>query len=259
VRYDEAAYGDAYADSYDDLQGPLNRDQAVAFIRQLVRPGSRVFELGIGTGRVALPLAAAGLEVFGCDISAEMIGVLKSKTGTLPVQAYVGDMSAGPQVEGSLDLAYSVFGTLACVVDQARQAATIAAVAAKLAPGGYFLAESELPDLASFSNCQKVEVGHLDQQRVMISCHTLDLPAQLISSQHVVVDNGQVRTIPILFRYIWPAELDLMCHAAGLELVGRWSDFRRSPITPADRGQVALYRKPGGSSEREVEVSGRSK
>jgi SAM-dependent methyltransferase len=240
--YDESAYGDAYAEVYDAVQGERDVQDCVEFIQSLIADRAKVFELGIGTGRVAIPLAQRGYRVSGNDISSRMLDQLLAKEDGEKVRVFNEDMSRGLGDEHDYSLVYAAFGTLACVSDLDRQLTTISNVARALAPGGLFMVESNLPDLETFVGGQKVEVGYLGTSQVMISCHEYDPIAQIVRSQHVLCRANRIHMIPIVFRYVWPSELDLMCRSAGLALSERWADFKRTPLRPRAERFVSVYR-----------------
>jgi SAM-dependent methyltransferase len=240
--YDERAYGDAYADVYDSVQGERDVEECVEFIQSLIADGASVFELGIGTGRVAIPLAQRGYRVSGNDISQRMLDRLLAKRDGNRIRVYNGDMSERLGDEQSYELVYAAYGTLACVSDAGRQVMTITNVARALAPKGLFMVEANVPNIETFSNGKKIEMGFQDTDQVMISCQEHDPLAQTIRSQHLLWRAGRMHIIPIVFRYLWPAELDLMCLSAGLTLIGRWADFKRMPIHPRADRFVSVYR-----------------
>ena len=245
--YGSATYGDRIADVYDSWAGvPADSDDAVAFLAERAG-GGPVLELGIGTGRIALPLAARGLEVQGVDASERMVARLRAKPGGDRIPVAVGDFAevgALPLGPAAFSLVLVVFNTFFALPDQEAQVRCFAGVAARLAPGGAFVIEAFVPDVARFQqgrhHVAALDVG-VERVRLDVSVH--DQVEQRVRAQHVVLDAEGVRLYPVQIRYAWPSELDLMARMAGLRLDERWSDWRAEPFTAQSTRHVSVYRK----------------
>jgi SAM-dependent methyltransferase len=241
--YGPASYGDAIADLYDRFyEGVFDTEGAVERLAELAA-GGRALELGIGTGRVALPLAARGVEVEGIDSSAAMVTKLRHKPGGDTIPVAMSDFRA-PEVEGRFGVVYIVFNTFFALTSQADQLACFAAVTALLEPGGCFVIEAFVPDLTRFSRNQNFNVEEVGLEEVHLSAGRHDPVRQIIDSQHVLVSERGTKLVPVRIRYAWPSELDLMARLSGLELDARWGDWRGSPFTSDSRGHVSVYRRP---------------
>jgi SAM-dependent methyltransferase len=177
-------------------------------------------ELAIGTGRIALPLAARGVRVAGIDLSADMLARLRAKSDLPVVQ---GDMTS-TRLDGSFSLVYLVFNTVMNLTTQDAQVACFRNAAAHLEPGGVFVIETMVPEL------QRLPPG---ETRVGIDEY--DVVTQRLVSHH--------ERISIPFRYVWPSELDLMARLAGLELRERWGGWRREPFTATSESHVSVWEK----------------
>lgn len=207
--------------------------------------GSPVLELAIGTGRVGLPLARRGLAVTGIELSAAMVGRLRDKPGgdeaSIPV--VIGDMAtARAPSAGSFGLVFLVFNTIMNLTTQDAQVACFENAAAHLAPGGHFLIEVAVPALRRLPPGQRFVAE--DQSETHVGIDEYDVATQRQWSHHVnFLPDGSVRRASPPFRYVWPAELDLMARIAGMELVHRWGDWDRSPFTSESAKHVSVWRK----------------
>jgi SAM-dependent methyltransferase len=238
--YRPETYGDRIADVYDAMMAGLpDPADCVDRLAELAGAGPAL-ELGIGTGRVALPLATRGVPVHGIDASAAMVERLRAKPGGDAIPVTFGDF-AGVPVEGRYRLVYVVFNTFFALLTQDDQLRCFAGVADRLVPGGAFLVSGFVPDLTLYSGGQSVrttEVG-LDRARLDLARH--DPVAQRVDFQHVLLTEAGVRLYPGALRYAWPSELDLMARLAGLRLRERWGGWRREPFG-ADSGlHVSVY------------------
>ncbi|HEX8769398.1 MAG TPA: class I SAM-dependent methyltransferase [Acidimicrobiales bacterium] len=239
--YDVSSYGERIAEIYDDLhEARLDVDATVACLADLAA-GGPALELAIGTGRVALPLAATGVTVAGIDISPAMVAKLRAKAGGNDIEVMIGDFADVAVGDTAYRLVYLVFNTLFALLTQKRQVQCFENVARHLTDDGVFVVEAFVPDLGRFRHHQNVtaaEVG-LAGARLDVSRH--DPARQRIDSSHLVFSDGSVRLYPIAIRYAWPSELDLMAQLAGLRLLDRWSGWRREPFGPDSGGHVSVY------------------
>ena len=239
----EDHFGEQVAASYDessaDMFEPSVLDPAVEFLAGLARDGAAL-ELGIGTGRVALPLSRRGVPVHGIDLSEAMVARLRAKPGAERIGVTVGDF-ATTTVDGRFSVAYLVFNTIMNLTSQDEQVACFQNVAAQLEPGGHFVIEVVVPAL------RRLPPGETVRAFTVTSAHLgfeeYDVATQIAISHHWWVTGGAVETLSSPFRYVWPSELDLMARIAGMRLQERWSDWARAPFT-GDSGQhVSVWEK----------------
>lgn len=246
--YGPETFGDLHADRYD---AGLTADHHAATADSVkvlaeLAAGGTVLELAIGTGRVALPLAARGLSVHGLDASPEIVAKLREKPGGDAIPVTIGDM-ADVAVDGTFDLVYLVFNTLFNLTSQRAQVRCFQNVAQHLNPGGVFVVETFVPDLSDFVEGQAVRALGItiDSARFEVVMH--DPVEQMLLYQRVLVTDEGVRLNPLPMRYAYPAELDLMAQLAGLDLRQRWAWWDRSPFTAASKSHVSVYARPGTS------------
>jgi SAM-dependent methyltransferase len=235
--YDPATYGDQVADVYDRMYGP--DDQAVACLADLAGTGP-VLELAIGTGRLALPLAARGLAVHGIDASQAMVDQLRSKPGGDDIPVTIGDFSH-VGVDGRYSLIFVAFTTFFALLDVDGQQRCFANVATHLAPGGRFVVEAFVPDPSRFERNQHLEVQAVEVDGARLSASRHDPENQRVDSLIMWVSNDGVRTWPARLRYSYPDELDEMAATAGLRLEYRWSGWRREPFEDDSPKHVSVY------------------
>ena len=238
---DPAFYGDRWAAIYDDHHGHLDPGPAVEFLAGLAG-GGRVLELAIGTGRVALPLAARGITVEGLDASAAMVERLRVKPGGESIPVTIGDMAQVP-VSGPFRLVYLVFNTLFGLLTQARQVECFASVARVLDPGGMFVIECFVPDLTRYNRDQRVQTVAVTEDSAIMELSRHDAAEQRVNTQIVTLSGQGIELRPVAIRYSWPSELDLMAELAGLRLRERYGGWDRQPFTTASGGHVSVYQR----------------
>jgi hypothetical protein len=212
---------------------------AVDLLADLAGPGPAL-ELGIGTGRVALPLRDRGVPVHGIDLSAAMVGRLRAKPGGDLVPVTVGDF-ASTRVEGAFTLVYLVFNTIMNLTEQDAQVACFHTAADHLVPGGCFVVEVMVPDLQRLPFGETVRPFHVEE--TSFGFDEYDVVTQGLVSHHYRVGDGPM-SASVPFRYVWPAELDLMARLAGLRLRDRWAGWRREPFTLVSTAHVSVWEKP---------------
>ena len=217
---------------YDESTAGMPVEPVVDFL--LPFAGGGALELAIGTGRIAVPLAARGVRVAGIDFSADMVAELRKKTDAIPVE--VGDM-ATTRVDGTFSLVYVVFNSINNVTTQDGQVATFANAAAHLAPGGCFVVE-----VGGAGGHQPLEVFDLSDTHVGVDEYDAD--TQRLVSHHFSLRDGVWERRSVPFRAVTPAELDLMARLAGMELRERWTDWDRSPFTAESPKHVSVWEKP---------------
>ncbi|MFI6761905.1 class I SAM-dependent methyltransferase [Micromonospora sp. NPDC050417] len=206
--------------------------------------GGGALEFAIGTGRVAVPLAARGVPVTGVELSQPMIDKLRSKVDEVTIPVVVGDMATAV-APGTYTLVYLVYNTIANLLTQAEQVACFRNAARHLAPGGRFVIELWVPELRKLPPGQQAVVWHSEPG--YIGLDTYDVLHQHVVSHHFRFDDGtQARLTRTPHRYIWPAELDLMGQLAGFELESRHADWTGSDFTAESRSHVSVYRTAPG-------------
>jgi len=241
---------DADAASRYDTPGegmfaPEVLEPTVAVLAELAA-GGRAVEFAIGTGRVALPLAAAGVPVTGIELSDAMIARLREKAGPEEIPVVRGDMAEASAGEG-FALAILVFNTISNLLTQEEQVRCFRNAARHLAPGGCFVVELWVPQLRSLPPGRGGTVEVSEPGYLLVD--TYDVLQQLVVSHHVRFDpevsgGREARMGRTPHRYIWPAELDLMAQLAGFELESRWADWDRSEFRADSRSHVSVYRLP---------------
>lgn len=246
--YDSSTYGDGIADMYDAwYQGD---DPAPIVDRLLALAGDGpVLELGIGTGRIAIPLTATGLTLHGIDASSAMVEKLRAKPGGESIPVTVGDF-AEFDLEGRFSLVFVVFNTFFGILEQRDQVRCFQCVAEHLAPGGRFLLECFVPDLGRFDRGQRLSVAAIDDAAIRIEASMYDPVAQRVKAQVVSLTESGSRFYPLQVRYCWPSELDLMARLAGLELEHRWGGWNEEPFTADSGSHVSVYRKPDSAGKQ---------
>ncbi len=240
--YDPALYGERIADIYDDLYPPAG-EAMIARLEELAR-GGPALELAIGTGRVALPLAARGVPVHGIDASPAMVARLRAKSGGAGIPVTMGDFADAILGE-RYPLVYLVFNTLFCLLTQTDQLRCFQNAAAHLTEDGAFVLDLFVPELSRFTRGQNIQTNRVEADRVMMDVSMHDPVEQRVSSQQVILTEAGIRLLPVDVRYAWPSELDLMARLAGLRLRHRWGGWEREPFTAASTRHVSVYERDG--------------
>ena len=241
--FQESTYGDRIAEVYDDLYGSLGSPEHVNPVVDALTAlagGRRILELGIGTGRIALPLAARGVEVHGIDASAAMVEKMRRKPGGDRIPVTLGDF-ADVDAEGGFSLIYVVFNAFFALLSQEAQVRCFGNIARRLSEGGVFLVETFAPDLTRFERGQNIHTGILETDRVSIHLSRHDAVAQTVATFHMYITERGMRLYPVKLRYAWPSELDLMARLAGMRLRSRWGDWKGSPFTASSANPVEVY------------------
>ncbi len=239
----EDYFGEGVAEQYDelliDMFDPAVVDPAVDLLAELAGRGAAL-ELGIGTGRIALPLAQRGIRVHGIELSSAMLARLRAKPGAEQVDVTIGDF-ATTKVDGTFSLAYLVFDTINNLTTQDAQVACFQNVAAHLEPGGFFLIEVGVPLLQRLPPGETFHPFHVSETHLGIDEY--DMANQGLISHHFRAVGGTFEKRSIPFRYVWPSELDLMARLAGMTLRERWSGWRREPFTSDSTKHVSVWEK----------------
>jgi SAM-dependent methyltransferase len=238
---DDGYFDERIAATYD-TSDPENFDPSVVdpivdFLVEIAGSG-RALELGVGTGRIALPLAQRGVPVHGIEMSKAMAARLRAKPGGEDLGVTIGDV-ATTTVEGPFSLAYLVFNTIMNLTTQAAQVACFRNVAAHLEPGGCFVIEVMVPELRRLPPGETFHV--FDGQQDHWGIDEYDVANQGLVSHHLEIVDGNLEPFSVPFRFVWPAELDLMALLAGMTLRERWSGWKREPFTSESRKHVSVW------------------
>ena len=238
----EDHFGEAVAARYDEdtvMFDPAVVDPVVDFLAELAGDGAAL-ELGIGTGRIALPLSARGVRVAGIDLSEAMVARLRAKPGAGEIQVTIGDF-ATTRVDGTFSLAYLVFNTIGNLTTQDEQVACFVNAAAHLEPGGCFVIEVGVPGLRRLPPGETMRVFAAGETHWGVDEY--DAASQGLTSHHFTLVDGRFELRSMPFRSVWPSELDLMARIAGMTLRERWSGWKREPFTSESTKHVSVWEK----------------
>ena len=236
-------FGKGVAEDYDRAEGdmfdPSEVDPAVDFLAGMAGAGPAL-ELGIGTGRIALPLADRGVQVYGIDLSPEMVEGLRAKPGGSEIEVVIGDF-ATTAVGRRFSLAYLVFNTIMNLTTQDQQVACFKNVAAHLVAGGRFVIEVGIPQLQRLPPGETVRPFSVSDTH--LGFDEFDVATQGLISHHYALADGRLEPSSMPFRYVWPSELDLMARLAGMTLTERWSSWLREPFTNDSVKHISVWEK----------------
>jgi SAM-dependent methyltransferase len=238
VYFDEQIARRYDADSADMFQ-PEVVEPVVDLLAELAGDGA-VLELGIGTGRIALPLSRRGVRVHGIDLSPAMVARLREKPGADDIGVSIGDF-ATTRVDGRFRLAYLVYNTIMNLTTQDEQVQCFRNMAAHLEPGGCFLIEVGVPALQRLPPGETVRAFTVSPTR--LGFDEYDVAAQVLYSHHYWIHDGRLEVFSAPYRYVWPCELDLMARLAGMTLRDRWSGWKREPFTGDSTTHVSVWEK----------------
>jgi SAM-dependent methyltransferase len=240
-------YGDSFADVYDEWYAHITDADATADrVAALTAEAgcSRVLELGVGSGRLALPIAARGVEVVGIDSSRAMLDRLAAKPGAAGVEVVVGDMAEADRlVTGEFGVVLIAFNTLFNLVDPAHQQRCLTAAAALLAREGSVLVEAAVPAEVPERVERGLSTSRVQLDRVVLAATEHDPTRQVVTGQHIDISNDGVRLRPWQIRYLSPTQLDEMASVAGLALADRHADWTGRPWTSADQLHISRYQR----------------
>jgi SAM-dependent methyltransferase len=212
-------------------------EPAVRFLADLAGDGAAL-EFGIGTGRIALPLSGRGVHVHGIDLSPAMIARLQAKPGAGDIRVTGGDF-ATTRVDGAFRLVYIVWNAIMSLTTQDEQVACFRNAADHLGPDGRFVVEVMVPELQRLPPGETVRPYLVSPERVSFDVY--DTVAQGLVSNHYYLGGGEERLVAVPFRYVWPAELDLMARLAGMMLWARWGGWKREPFTADSTAHVSVW------------------
>jgi SAM-dependent methyltransferase len=230
-----------YEAKWPELFDPTVIDPAVSFLADTAGSGGAALEFGIGTGRLAVPLRRRGIRVHGIELSPAMAARLRAQPEADDIGVTIGDFACAT-AGGTFRLVYLVRNTIMNLTSQDAQVECFRNAARQLAPGGCFVIEVIVPGL------QRLPPGETIRPFTVTPAHLgfdeYDVAAQRVTSRHYWVTDGELETFSAPFRYVWPAELDLMARLAGMTLRERWSDWNRAPFTSDSGSHISVWRKP---------------
>jgi len=236
-------FGPRVAERFDERYAhqadPSVVEPVVDFLAGLAGQGDAL-ELGVGTGRVALPLARRGVRVHGIDLSEAMVAKLREKPGADRVGVTIGDF-ATTRVEGTFSLAYLVVNTIMNLTTQEEQVACFRNAAGHLERGGCFVIEVMVPRLRRLPPGERFQP--FDVSPTHVGVDEYDVARQGLVSHHYWIEDGEVEVSSPPFRYVWPSELDLMAQLAGMTLRERWADWTRQPFTSDSDKHVSVWER----------------
>jgi SAM-dependent methyltransferase len=240
MTYSDETYGNQVATVYDEWYAEVDL-HAIDRLAELTGSG-KALELGIGTGRIALPLSAHGVSVTGIDVSEAMLAQLRNKRGAEKLELHLGSFLTLEGLE-QFNLVYVVFNTLFMLTAQSEQVRCFQAVAKHLTDDGVFVVEAFVPDLTRLQFGQANWVQRVTEDVVQLDVGMHDATQQTVTSQKVVLTNGNTRLYPLKIRYAWPSELDLMAQLAGLRLRERWNNWQKTPFDSTSGKHISIYER----------------
>jgi SAM-dependent methyltransferase len=251
--HDEASYGALLADEYDAIYGDVFDTDGAVDQLALLADGGRILEFGVGTGRIAVPLAERGLDVWGVDGSPDMLKILKDKPGGAKVTTLCGDF-ATTKAEGKFELVVLLVNTIYAMGSQKGQIECFENAARHLAPGGRFVVEAWVPDPPR-GDALGLRARRLGRGFAGLVIEDHDAAHQLLSTTQIVIDGtGRTRTFPLVHRYAWPSELDLMALLSGMTLEDRWSDWHQHPFDARSTDHISVWQSPPTRHDQDREI-----
>ena len=241
--HDDGYFDERIAAGYDESSAEMFEPEAIDPVVDLLvelAGSGRALEFGIGTGRIALPLAQRGVPVHGIELSKAMVARLRAKPGGEAIGVTIGDF-ATTSVDGSFSLVYLVFNTINNLTTQAAQVACFRNAAAHLEPGGCFVIEVGVPRLRWLAPGETILAFDVGESHWGIDEY--DVATQAFTSHHMSITDGKAQRHSVPFRYVWPAELDLMAQLAGLTLRERWGGWRRESFTSNSTRHISVWEK----------------
>jgi SAM-dependent methyltransferase len=236
--YSEKTYGERIAGVYDQWYSEF--DPAAVQVLSELAHGGGALELGIGTGRIALPLLNSGVTVHGIDASESMVVKLGAKPGGEKIQVKMGNFADVP-VDGQYSLIYVVFNTFYALLTQEEQIRCFQNVARHLSSDGVFVIEAFVPDLTRFIAGQTLRLTRIEENEVQVDASQIESDIQVITSQHMVLTEQGTHFYPVKIRYVWPSEMDLMARLCHLQLRERWSDWEKTRFSSESGKHISVY------------------
>ena len=236
--YGPETYGERISDIYDTFYPDVD-SSTIDFIFDLAHNG-KVLELGIGTGRIALPLYKKGVNISGIDASPSMIKHLREKPDGKNIPVVFGDFSE-VDISDRFDLIFIVFNTFYALTTQELQLKCIENVSTHLNDKGKFLIEAFVPDISRFDRSQTIRTTNISTDEIRIDASTHDLMNQTIFSQHIAFTEKGTKLYPVKIRYVWPSELDLMAKLSGMKLLQRWGGWKKTPFNSQSGKHISVY------------------
>ncbi|MGW4463824.1 class I SAM-dependent DNA methyltransferase [Micromonospora sp. NBC_01796] len=237
-------YGDAVADMFDGTGwagDPGDTEETIQWLADNAGEGP-VLELGVGTGRVAVPLAQKGIEVHGIDASEGMLAQLRAKPGGELVQLHVQDFTDFT-LPYKFSMAYAVFDTLPFVTDQESQIRCFQKVADVLMPGGLFVIQTSIPDPARYDRGQRTQTVRVEKDHIVMTFTRRERMSQCSSIQFAILRPEGIKFFPMRIRTVMPSEMDLMARLGGLTMESRWGHWDGRPLRDSDERHITIYRK----------------
>jgi SAM-dependent methyltransferase len=240
TNYFDEPVASVYDEDEAEMFGPAVLDPTVDFLAGFAGD-RRALEFAVGTGRVALPMSQRGVRVSGIELSTAMVDQLRGKSGSEDIDVTLGDMTT-TRVDGSFGLVYLVFNTIKNLQTQDAQVDCFRNAAAHLEPGGVFVVEVSLPILQKLPPGERFRTFEHSEHR--LGFDEYDVVDQRMWSHHYTFDGSTYRRNSVPFRYVWPAELDLMARLAGMRLLERWGGWDRRPFTADSSSHVSVWELP---------------
>ncbi|WP_194892059.1 class I SAM-dependent methyltransferase [Catenulispora pinisilvae] len=237
---DPAQYGQQWAGVYDRRNPIDDYAQAAAEHLHSLAGKNAALELGVGTGRIAIPLAALGTKVHGVDVSPAMLTHLSERPGGDRVTTSLADM-VNDRIPGDFAVVYLAFNTLFMVLEQRQQVQCVRNASTHLRPGGLLVIEAFVPEFQHYTGSQATRTEHLLDDEVWLLTSKHDAVRQVIRTQSIRISADGTELRPVDLRYIWPSELDLMCQLAGLRLRDRFGGWQREPFNSQSTHHVSVY------------------
>lgn len=235
-------FGELNAADYDDLHNPETTPDTATLLADLFAGGRNILELAIGSGRIALPLAEKGFALSGIEASPDMVALVRAKPGGADIPVEIADM-ANFDLGRRFDHAFLVFNTLFNLTTQAAQISCFQSVANHLNPGGLFVIEAFVPDHSHYSDHQRVRMLRLDMEKVWLDAVEHDPVPQTLNMQRIRITYDGMKLVPLVMRYAYPPEIDLMARLAGMTLKHRWGGWDKAPFTRDSRFHISVYEK----------------
>ena len=241
AEYDETTYGERIAEVYDLLYGKRDNPETVADFLAPLAGNRRALELGIGTGRIAIPLAARGVRVMGIDSSPAMVAKMRAKPGGADIPVVMGNFADVKVSGGGFGLVYIAFSTLFALPNQDEQLRCLQRVAKRILAAGTFVVEAFNPDPSLLAQRQRVAAVDVGTDQALLDLVTNDVVNQTVRARHILFTADGVQMYPVQLRFAYPSELDLMARLSGMRLRERHGGWDRSPFTAASPVHISVY------------------